>query len=72
MTRRGVLSVVSSLFDPLGFISPFIMKAKLLLKELCRKKLGWDSVINEQGRDQWLCWLEDLPKLQVLHIERCS
>lgn len=54
MTRCGVLPVVSSLFDPLGFISPFIMKAKLLLQELCRKKVGWDGVINEQERVQWL------------------
>lgn len=54
MTRCGVLSAVSSLFDPLGFISPFIMKAKLLLQELCRKKVGWDGVINEQERVQWL------------------
>ena len=37
MTRREVLSIVSSLFDPLGFISPFIMKAKLLLQQLCWK-----------------------------------
>ena len=71
MTRRGVLSVVSSLFDPLGFIAPFIMKAKLLLQDLCRKKLGWDNVIDEQERVQWLRWLEDLPKLQALQIERC-
>ena len=71
MTRRGVLSVVSSLFDPLGFIAPFIMKAKLLLQELCRKKLGWDSAINEQEMVQWLRWLEDLPKLQELEIDRC-
>ena len=71
MTRCGVLSAVSSLFDPLGFISPFIMKAKLLLQELCRKKVGWDGVINEQERVQWLRWLEDLPKLQAFEIERC-
>ena len=71
MTRREVLSVVSSLFEPLGFIAPFVMKAKLLLQELCRKKLEWDSVTDEQERVQWLRWLEDLPKLQVLHIERC-
>ena len=71
MTRRGVLSVVSSLFDPLGFIAAFIIKAKLFLQDLCRKKLGWDNVIVEQGRVQWLRWLEDLPKLQVIQIERC-
>lgn len=66
VTRRGILSIVSSLFDPLGFIAPYIMKAKLLLQDLCRKKLGWDSAIAEQDKVQWFRWLEDLPKLENL------
>ena len=71
MTRRGILSIVSSLFDPLGFIAPYIMKAKLLLQDLCRKKLRWDTAITEQDRIQWFRWLEDLPKLETLQVDRC-
>lgn len=37
-TRRGILSVISSAYDPLGFLAPFILPAKLLLRELCKKK----------------------------------
>ena len=40
LTRRGLLSVESSLFDPLGFAAPVILLAKLLLQDLCRKKLA--------------------------------
>ena len=29
-TKRGVLSVTSSVYDPLGFASPFVVKAKTL------------------------------------------
>ncbi|XP_067055972.1 uncharacterized protein [Acropora muricata] len=71
VTRRGILAIVSSLFDPLGFIAPYIMKAKLLLQDLCRKKLGWDTAIAEQDRIQWFHWLEDLPKLENLQVDRC-
>ena len=70
-TRRGILSVVSSLFDPLGMIAPFIMKAKLLLQELCRKKLEWDEEIEELEGKQWLRWLSDLSKLKKVKVERC-
>ena len=35
--------IVTSLFDSYGFNAPYIMKAKLLLQDLCRKKLGWDT-----------------------------
>ena len=58
ITRRGILSAVSSLFDPLGMIAPFIMKAKLLLQELCRKKLQWDEEIRELEKKQWLALVE--------------
>ncbi|XP_028412050.1 uncharacterized protein LOC114534778 [Dendronephthya gigantea] len=36
-TRRGILSVVSSVYDPLGLASPFIFPAKVLLRDICRR-----------------------------------
>ena len=66
VTRQGILSMVYSLFDPLELIAPYnsSMKAKLLLQELCRKKRGWDGDIDEQEKQQWSRWLEDLPSLE--------
>ena len=34
-TKRSILSVVSSVYDPLGFFAPFILPAKSLLQDLC-------------------------------------
>ena len=39
MTRRGILSMASTIFDPLGFLSPVILHPKLLLQRLTREKL---------------------------------
>ena len=72
MTRRGVLSVVCSLFDPLGFVAPYVMKGKLLLQELCRQKLEWDEICGQREREQWERWLADLSRLQEIRIERCT
>ncbi|TWW61443.1 hypothetical protein D4764_04G0000900 [Takifugu flavidus] len=33
-TRRGILSVVNSTYDPLGFLVPLILPAKLLMRDL--------------------------------------
>ena len=33
-TRRGVLSTINSLFDPLGFTAPVTLEGKLLLREM--------------------------------------
>jgi len=42
VTRRGLLSVISSLFDPLGFVAP-VVKARILLQRLCKQHCGWDE-----------------------------
>ena len=45
LNRRGVLFQVSAVFDPLRFTTPVILKAKLILQELCRLELGGDKPI---------------------------
>ncbi|KAK3747784.1 hypothetical protein QZH41_013322, partial [Actinostola sp. cb2023] len=70
-TRRGILSVVSSIYDPLGFVSPFILQAKILLQELCRRGLGWDDVVCQEELERWRSWLQELPKLETLKFDRC-
>ena len=37
LTRRGILSTVASLYDPLGFIAPFVLEGKRVLQEMCRR-----------------------------------
>ena len=70
-TRRGILSIVSSVYDPLGFAAPFILNAKLILQDLCRNKYGWDDKIPDEYLQRWQAWLQELPKLEQLKIERC-
>ena len=71
LTRRGILSIVSSLFDPLGFVAPVILCAKLLLQDLCRQKLGWDEKIREEDVVKWKHWVQSLDSLAKLNIPRC-
>ena len=71
MTRRGMVSAVYSLFDPLRFIAPYTMKVKLMLQTLSRKRLDWDDLIEETERTQWKRWLDDLPKLGQIQVDRC-
>ena len=70
-TRRGILSVVSSIYDPMGFVAPFILPAKAILQELCRKKLGWDDPIPDDYAQRWQQWLKELPQLEQLEVDRC-
>ena len=49
-TRRGLLSVLSSIYDPpLGLRGPFLLKGRLIIQQLCRDRLGWDETIDEKS-----------------------
>ena len=71
LTRRGLLSAVSSLYDPLGFVSPVTLMPKLLLQNLCKKGYDWDKPLKADEVTNWHMWLETLPTLSNLHIQRC-
>ncbi len=70
-TRREILSVVSSVYDPLGMAAPFVLLAKLLLQDLCRKGLDWDDEIPSNYLSRWQVWLNGLPKLSEVSVDRC-
>ncbi|XP_063042981.1 uncharacterized protein LOC134437423 [Engraulis encrasicolus] len=70
-TRRGMLSVASSVYDPLGFLAPVMLPAKQMLQELCRRNVGWDDAIPQDLLHQWTRWLEELDMLSEFHVRRC-
>ena len=70
-TRRGLLSPIMSIFDPLGIISPFLLPLKLLLQRLTKSGLGWDAKIPEAEKLTWEKFLRALPKLGSISISRC-
>ena len=71
LTRRGVLSMVSSVYDPLGMLSPAILPAKQLLQQLCKSGYGWDEVLSIDVTKQWTKWVQDIPKLSQFKVSRC-
>ena len=70
-TRRGVISVVSSVFDPLGFVSPVIIAGKMIFQELTKLKLGWDDSIPDNLLQKWQKWLAELYSLETVKVPRC-
>ncbi|XP_072166920.1 uncharacterized protein [Diadema setosum] len=70
-TRRGILSTVASLYDPLGLVSSVILNGKRILQEMCRRGVGWDDTLPDHLKPAWEQWCRELPLLQELKIPRC-
>ncbi|XP_069809647.1 uncharacterized protein [Dendropsophus ebraccatus] len=70
-TKRGVLSVVNSIYDPLGFIAPITIQGKILLRQLTTENADWDSQLPIEKQQRWEKWKRSLEVLEQLQVPRC-
>ena len=47
-TKRGILSTIRSLFDPLGLAAPVTLVARSLVQDLWRAHVRWDEPLSEE------------------------
>jgi Pao retrotransposon peptidase len=71
VTKRLVLSDLAKVFDPLGWLSPVTIKAKLVFQSLWSLDLTWDDALPEDIHTIWRNYCEELPSLQEICIDRC-
>ena len=70
-TRRSMLSLIASVFDPLGIAGPIIVAGRLLFQNTCRLRLSWDDQLTQDIALEWMNWVKDLPKLEEYSVDRC-
>ena len=70
-TKRELLSVLSSIYDPLGLKAPFLFKDSFIIQQLCRDRLGWYEPIEEKSSHEWLKWKNTLVAMENINIPRC-
>ncbi|XP_046478628.1 uncharacterized protein [Neodiprion pinetum] len=69
-TKRAILSEIARLYDPLGFLAPIIIKAKVIMQELWLEKLGWDDQLAPTQLHKWTVFRADLTNLANLRVNR--
>ena len=73
ITKRLVLSFIARLFDPLGFLTPFSVKAKIIFQQLWVLGIEWDTCIPDSLASEFDRWLKGLCDLQSFNIfRRCT
>lgn len=70
ITKRVILSIISQIYDPLGFLSPVIIVPKMLMQKLWLCKLDWDEQVPSEIKSSWLKFTSSLPSLSNIRIPR--
>ncbi|XP_049886914.1 uncharacterized protein LOC126381473 [Pectinophora gossypiella] len=70
ITKRNVLSVIASLYDPMGWLAPTIVVAKIFMQKLWIRKSQWDEDLTEDLRDEWIKFRSQIDKLFEIKIPR--
>ena len=59
-TMLSVSSLLAQPFYPLGFLSPFILRARIILEQCHLLKMKWTDPLPEQLQKDWLTWVNQV------------
>ena len=69
-TKKNILSVISTVYDPVGYLQLFILHLKILFKKICKLNINWDDSIGEL-LVEWKKLFENLKRYEEIVIKRC-
>ena len=70
-TKHDIAQITLKVYDPMGFITPVTVKMKLLCQSLCKRKTGWDEVLDEMSRKIWRNLLKSLKEAGPIRVPQC-
>ncbi|XP_063543228.1 uncharacterized protein LOC134751714 [Cydia strobilella] len=72
VTKRKVTSDIAKLYDPLGWIAPSIVRAKIFIQRLWLAGIEWDQELPSPLLEEWLNYREELSQLTKFRLPRWS
>ena len=60
----------STIFDPLGLISPVTISARLFLQQLWQDHIVWDTVLSDDLRTRWKVIADAITGVTTLSFPR--
>ncbi len=68
-TKRKVLKLFPRLYDPLGLLLPFVIRARIFFSSIAHKDQGWDRKLAPSR--EWEKWVAELGELDQVRFPRC-
>ena len=70
-TKAKMLSIVASIFDPLGLICPVTVTGMMHFQQANRLKINWKQDLPPDLNMQWVTWLLNMKEIVHLQVPRC-
>ena len=70
-TKRHLVSVIGRFYDPMGFLSPIVIRFKVLFQELYREKQDWDQQLTGELLQKWNNLIQELRCSSTMYLPRC-
>ena len=71
ISKRNFLKKIATLFDPLGFITPYTIRANFLLQEMWACGYDWDTTLPNELKLKAHDWFKELHNLREVVVDRC-
>ena len=71
ITKRNILKIIATIYDPMGFLQPVLVKFKILFQDVCRSNIEWDELIEGNLFSRWLNIVSSVRKMNEVIINRC-
>ena len=74
LTLRQVLSILNSIYDPLGLIAPLTIRLKIAFRDLFRSELNlkWDDLIAAENHNSWIQLIQILTEGKAISFPRAT
>ena len=69
-TKAEALSLIASVFDPLGFVGPFVLKSRIIFQRMNESGLGWKDKLPPELLKPLLKWRDSIPHLRNIRVPR--
>ena len=69
-TKRNFWKFISKLYDPLGLLAPYTVKAKFLTRVVSSVCKGWDSRLPKDIASRVTRWMDDFKHLSDIQLPR--
>ena len=69
-TKRNILTIIASVYDPIAYLQPLVIMLKILFQEICKLNIKWDDNIGELVK-KWDEIVKSLASLEIICFKRC-